>query len=140
MLGPLFSVIRKTKISYSGKIKQKTVFCQTNMRVYKKGEKTPKTTSQCYHSLQLLKTSRKIYITLPKLRCMKRKRIELGTRDIERRQDWNYTNRLTYVNKCHIIQPIPWMIKVGWRHSRTSMYVSDGCMILIYVMSGGLIY
>lgn len=28
--------------------------------------------------------------TLPKLRCIKREEIELGTRDIERRQDWNY--------------------------------------------------
>lgn len=28
--------------------------------------------------------------TLPKLSYIKREEIELGTRDIERRQDWNY--------------------------------------------------
>lgn len=64
------------------------------MRVHKKGEKTLKTASQCYHLLELLKTSRKKICensrTLPKLSYIKREEIELGTRDTERRQDWSY--------------------------------------------------
>lgn len=74
--------------------------------------------------------------TLPKLSCIKREEIERGTRDIERRQDWNYewanvrqqvshhsTNRVNDKSEMASLGP---------------QCVSDGRMILIYVNGWGL--